>query len=112
MFGWFKKKPAAPAAPTRQVSVTFVDDGRTVEVRAGSALGEVCDEEGLSLAFGCREGGCGTCLIEIVSGAEQLNPRSDTEQEMLDMMAEGNPRARLACQCIVRGPVTFRSLES
>jgi len=45
--------------------------------------------------FGCRTGICGTCLVR-VSG--ELGPPSDDERDLLDLIAPGDPRARLACQ--------------
>lgn len=119
MFGWFKKKKKteapAPSAPTpggARARVTFEDDDTTVEVELGARLPDVCDDEGLSLAFGCREGGCGTCLIEVLDGMASLSVAEPTEREMLDIMAEGRPNARLACQCVVRGDFRFRSLDA
>ena len=116
MFGWFKRNkkgdaagPAAPKAP--MVTVRFEDDSLEVEVEQGSMLADVCDDKGFSLGFGCREGGCGTCMIEIIDGMENLSPRNSSEDEMLEIMAEGNANARLACQCEVKGNIQFRALD-
>jgi len=116
MFGWFKKKkkesdPTPPVDDGPKVKVTFEDDDVTVDVSVGALLPDVCDEQGLSLGFGCREGGCGTCMIEVLEGMENLSARNESEDEMLEIMADGNPNARLACQCEVKGDVRFRTLD-
>ena len=115
MFDWMKKKDKntnkAPAGPT--VKVTFADDDLTVETSGGTALSQVCDDADFSLGFGCREGGCATCLIEVVSGGETgLSAVAEVESEMLEVMAPGNPKVRLACQCTVLGDLTFKTFDS
>lgn len=50
---------------------------------------------------------CGTCRIEIVSGAERLSPVRPAERERLgdEMLKAGR---RLACQTFAFGDVTIR----
>lgn len=45
--------------------------------------------------FGCRTGVCGTCLV-VVEG--DIPPPSEEEKEVLEILAPGDIRARLACQ--------------
>lgn len=45
--------------------------------------------------FGCRTGVCGTCLV-VVEG--NIPPPSKEEKEVLEILAPGHIRARLACQ--------------
>ncbi|MCB9362878.1 (2Fe-2S)-binding protein [Candidatus Woesearchaeota archaeon] len=70
-------------------------DKQTREIQDGGEIREACSE--LGVAFGCEEGFCGTCLVEVVDGAENLTPRTDKEE---DMGLEGNQR--LACQCRIK----------
>jgi ferredoxin len=52
----------------------------------------------------CGGGGnCGTCIVEIVEGIENLSPRTDTENRFLKKKPENY---RLACQTLVNGPVS------
>ncbi|MBW4572921.1 MAG: 2Fe-2S iron-sulfur cluster binding domain-containing protein [Tolypothrix carrinoi HA7290-LM1] len=52
----------------------------------------------------CGGGGnCGTCIVEIVQGMENLSPRTDTEKRILKKKPENY---RLACQTMVNGPVS------
>ena len=41
---------------------------------------------------------CATCHIEILKGAEKLNPRTDAELDMLDTLPVVLKNSRLACQ--------------
>jgi ferredoxin len=52
----------------------------------------------------CGGGGnCGTCIVEIVEGIENLSPRTDTEKRILKKKPENY---RLACQTVVNGAVS------
>jgi len=93
------------------VTIQFEDDQKTVEVEANQTLTDICDEHPISLLFGCRDGACGTCLIEVTHGIENISPVTDIERDMLDVMAEDNPLARLACQCTVLGNISVRTLK-
>ncbi|OUL35558.1 iron ABC transporter substrate-binding protein [Nostoc sp. T09] len=48
-------------------------------------------------------GQCGTCIVEIVEGIENLSPRTDVENRKLKKKPENY---RLACQSLVNGPVS------
>lgn len=51
----------------------------------------------------CGGGGnCGTCIVEIDEGMENLSQRTDTENRMLKKKPENY---RLACQTVVNGAV-------
>ena len=59
--------------------------------------------------FGCRTGICGTCLIEVEEtiNGELAEPTAD-ELELLEIIAPGNLRARLACQIELRADIRIR----
>ena len=85
-----------------KAKVTFADVGVTVTVGAGTRLIEVSEQAGASLVYGCREGECGTCLVHIVAGVENLSEPSVLEDQILKELAA--PRnQRLACQAQVLG---------
>lgn len=72
-----------------------------IELEDGSEIAEACEEAGVP--FACTEGVCGTCVIEIKEGEENL---SKPTQEEEDFLGEGTCDERLACQCkIERGTV-------
>ena len=47
-------------------------------------------------------GQCGTCIVEVVEGMENLSPRTEVENRKL----KKKPNYRLACQTLVNGPVS------
>ena len=51
-------------------------------------------------------GQCGTCVVEIVEGMENLSPRTKVEEQKLKKRP---PSCRLACQTIVNGPATVKT---
>jgi len=76
--------------------------GEEREVKDGEGIKEAARE--LGVPFGCEHGVCGTCKIDIVEGAENLNELNEAEEDM------GRDRDhRLACQCkILQGNVEIR----
>ncbi|MGG6295389.1 2Fe-2S iron-sulfur cluster-binding protein [Leptolyngbya sp. AN02str] len=51
-------------------------------------------------------GQCGTCIVEIVDGMENLSPRTDVENRKLKKKPNNY---RLACQTLVHGPVSVNT---
>jgi len=62
-----------------------------------SPLQEICEEAGVP--FACTEGVCGTCVIEIKEGQENL---TDPTEEEEDFLGTGVLDERLACQCKIK----------
>lgn len=74
----------------------FENTGEEKELASGEPLHEVCEEAGVP--FACTEGVCGTCVIEITEGMDNLSPFTQEEADFLgDMGSE-----RLACQCQIK----------
>ena len=79
------------------------NDEDPVEVPDGEPLKPHCEEAGVP--FACEEGICGTCVIEVVEGGENLSPFT---QEELDFLGDQDCE-RLACQCkIMKGTVKVK----
>lgn len=51
-------------------------------------------------------GQCGTCIVEIVEGSENLSPRTDFESRILKRKPDSY---RLACQALVNGPISVKT---
>ena len=77
--------------------LVFVDDDQSIELKEGEGIQEFCEEQGVP--FACTEGVCGTCVIEVVEGSENL---SEPTQEEIDFLGEPGEE-RLACQCSLKG---------
>ncbi|WP_416676909.1 2Fe-2S iron-sulfur cluster-binding protein [Egbenema bharatensis] len=48
-------------------------------------------------------GQCGTCIVEVTEGMDNLSPRTDAENRKLKKKPDNY---RLACQTLVHGPVS------
>lgn len=81
--------------------------GQTVQCDNGDRLQDVVEENGLGIPFGCASGMCGTCLIQINSGKENLGEITEVEEFTLDSHPFADESSRLACQCHVNGDVEF-----
>lgn len=87
----------------RMATVYFAGlDNKEHDVPDGTLLQQIIDKSGADIPFGCREGSCATCMIEVLAGMEFLNPPTDAEQTTL-MPDELAQNVRLACQCRVSG---------
>jgi ferredoxin len=51
-------------------------------------------------------GQCGTCIVEVVEGLDQLSPRTEVENRKLKKKPDNY---RLACQALVNGPVSVKT---
>jgi ferredoxin len=74
----------------------FENTGEEKDLDEDAPIQEICEEAGVP--FACTEGVCGTCVIEVVEGFENL---SDFTQEEKDFLGEQD-RERLACQCKIK----------
>lgn len=84
-------------------NLKFENTGDEHSIIDGEGIAECCEEAGVP--FACTEGVCGTCVIEVVDGAENL---SEPTQEERDFLGEDTCGERLACQCrIKKGNVTI-----
>ena len=78
----------------------FEDQNHEVELPDGASIAEACEEDGIP--FACTEGVCGTCVIEVTEGMENLSEFNEAEADFLgDLDCE-----RLACQCKILGGST------
>lgn len=75
----------------------FDHNDEEVDLPDDAPIAEVCEEAGVP--FACTEGVCGTCVIEVKEGKENL---SEPTQEEKDFLGEGTCDERLACQCKIK----------
>jgi len=80
-----------------------------ITLEEGSKLSEYLSAENSPVLFGCRNGECGTCLVEVEGGHKgELPEAGDLERLILDILAPDNPRARLACRIAVCADLKIR----
>lgn len=68
---------------------------REIDVADGDSIKSACEK--LGVPFGCQNGLCGTCMIDIDYGEDNLSELTE-EEEIL----ERDKKHRLACQCKIK----------
>lgn len=85
--------------------------GVKVEIPAGTWLLEAVEQAGVQPGFGCLNGACGACAVEVVKGASGLDSPSAGELATLQRRSLSADNHRLACCARIRGgEVTIRIL--
>lgn len=72
-------------------------NGEKIEVTDGECIKDACEEAGVP--FACEEGICGTCIIEVEEGMENLSEFTEEEEDFIG----DEDQERLACQCKIKG---------
>jgi len=91
-------------------NIKFVEENQEVVAADGANLRLKALENGIALyklygkMMNCGGyGQCGTCIVQITEGMENLSPRTPVENRKLKKKPENY---RLACQTLVNGPVS------
>lgn len=87
--------------------VTFLTTGDVFEVPSGTRFLDLCEQNDAPHEFGCTVGSCGTCRLVLEEGADNVQPKTDEEQDTLDMVTE-ETGARLGCQMVIYGDIALR----
>lgn len=88
-----------------KANLTFKDIGLTVSVPVGVRVIEISEKVGAGIVYGCREGDCGTCMMKVEDGWDNLSTPSIIEDKVLKDNLAGR-HYRLACQAQILGDVT------
>ncbi|MEB3312046.1 MAG: 2Fe-2S iron-sulfur cluster-binding protein [Snowella sp.] len=95
------------------MTITFTKENKDVIVAQGANLREKALQNGIDIytlkgkLMNCGGyGQCGTCIVEIVEGMENLSPKTDFELRVLKKKPESY---RLACQTIVNGAIRVKT---
>lgn len=76
--------------------IIFENINEEKELEDGSPIKDVCESVGIP--FACSEGVCGSCIIEVVEGMENLSNFTKAEKDFFGAMQD----ERLACQCKIK----------
>jgi len=87
--------------PTIEFVANAIGRHKRVEVEGDRDLVDVCDEVMAPIPFSCRSASCGTCHVEVLEGAELLEPPEPPEAELLELL-RGSGQCRLACQARIK----------
>ncbi len=90
--------------------VTVLPADLTAEVPEGELLLEAGEKAGVEMEAGCFNCSCGTCVVEIVQGMENLDEPTPEELDVLDQWNRDPEKFRLTCCVRVRkdGTVVIR----
>ena len=94
-------------------NITFVNENQEAIAADGANLREKALQNDIDIytfrgkMMNCGGyGQCGTCIVEIVEGMENLSPRTEVENRKLKKKPE---TYRLACQTLVNGPTSVKT---
>lgn len=87
--------------PTVEILANAIGRTKRIEAPAGGDLVDLCDLHLAPIPFSCRSATCGTCHVEVLEGAELLEPASEREMELLELLGEEKTH-RLACQARIK----------
>jgi ferredoxin len=91
-----------------KATITFEDIHVTVNVPAGTRVIEISEKVGSGITYGCREGDCGTCMMKVTDGWNNLTEPSVLEDKILRDNYAGKHN-RLACQAqVLSGAIAVR----
>ncbi|MBD1825773.1 (2Fe-2S)-binding protein [Cyanobacteria bacterium FACHB-DQ100] len=103
----------SPKPAFQSASINFVKEGKEVVAAQGANLRIKAIENQVDLyTFGGKlmncggSGQCGTCIVEVIEGMENLSPRTAFEERKLKKKPASY---RLACQALVNGAVSVKT---
>jgi len=70
-------------------------NGSEYEVKDGEGIASPCEQAGVP--FNCNSGVCGSCIVKVLEGAENLG---ELTEEEIDLSLDQN--TRLACVCVIK----------
>lgn len=75
--------------------------GKEIEVKEGGYIRPAAEK--LGVPFSCNVGTCGTCMIDVIEGKDNLTELTQAEKDL-----DRDKKHRLACQCrMKKGDVTI-----
>lgn len=89
-------------------NIKDLKDGQNYSVRTGIELLRAYQlDSSLPFRFGCCNGECGVCVIQVVEGEENLSKKTKQEKLTLAEKKLPSPPFRLACQCAILGDIVI-----
>lgn len=92
--------------------VTILPAEVVCEASPGDTLLDAGEKAGVEMEAGCFNCTCGTCVVEVVKGGDNLQPPDDEELDVLDAWSRDPDCFRLACTArLASGDVSIRQLD-
>ncbi len=89
--------------------LTILPDGVRIPVREGETMTDACRRYGYSIRTACREGGCGDCLLRLVTGRAMYGT---TVSPSVLPRQDGTPGACLPCRAQLGTDATIQLKRS
>lgn len=93
--------------------IKFIKENKEIDVALGSNLRFKAQENNIDIYTLVGKltqcggyGQCGTCVVDILEGGNNLSPRTAAEEKMLKKRPSS---CRLACQAMVQGPISVET---
>ena len=93
--------------------IKFIKENKEIEASIGSNLRFKAQENNIDLYTFMGKltqcggyGQCGTCVVDVIEGTENLSPRTAVEEKMLRKRPSS---CRLACQTTIQGPISVET---
>tara|TARA_Y100000310_G_scaffold39747_2_gene37272 strand:- start:1350 stop:1613 length:264 start_codon:yes stop_codon:yes gene_type:complete len=84
--------------------LTNIETKESREVKPNNTEDLIDKAEELGVLFGCQDGRCGACRVEVTEGMENLSERTENEKDL----GVEEPH-RLMCQCKMKGDVNIKT---
>jgi len=99
----FGERPVESQPPdTRQSeTVVFIHSQKTCHASIGSTLLDVAERNGVQIPYGCRQGQCGTCATQVLSGDVHMDAQAGLTAE------QKNAGYVLPCVSYAKGTVVL-----
>lgn len=93
--------------------VTVLPANVSAEIEVGELLLDAGEKAGVEMEAGCFNCSCGTCVVEVVRGGEQLEAPTPEELDVLDQWNRDSDKYRLTCcvKVVGEGEVVIRPPE-
>jgi len=88
----------------KKVQIYFPKTGQSCEVDFDDTLVDATFRYDLPIRYRCERAVCTTCMVEVLSGMENLSAAGEREIQTLKTVGAA-ANCRLACQCSVTGDV-------
>ena len=89
--------------------ITVLPAEKSAEVESGELLLEAGEKAGVEMEAGCFNCSCGTCVVAVVSGMENLEEPTPEELDVLDSWNKDPEKYRLTCCVKIKdGEVVIR----
>ena len=92
--------------------LTVLPGNLSADVEPGELLLEGGEKAGVEMEAGCFNCSCGTCVVEVVQGMENLELPTPEELDVLDSWNRDSEKYRLTCCVKIKnGDVTIRQIH-